>query len=94
MVNDLPENFKISDFDVFHNYSYFFASRNSRLLNFAKDELSDHDSKNCSDIRRVTWFIIGPKILTFLTLMFFTPPYYTGGGVVEVQYILEDKVEA
>ena len=27
---------------------------NSRLLNFAKDELSDHDSKNCSDIRGVT----------------------------------------
>ena len=23
MVNDLPEKFKISDFDVFHNYSYF-----------------------------------------------------------------------
>ena len=48
---------------------------NSCLLNFAKDELSDHDSENCSDIRRVTWFIICPKILTFLTLMFFTPPY-------------------
>ena len=47
---------------------------NSRLLNFAKDELSDHDSENCSNNRRVTWFIICPKILTFLTLMFFTPP--------------------
>ena len=61
MVDYLPEKFKIFDFDVFHNYSYFFASRNSRLLNFAKEELSDHDSENCSDIRRVTWLMICPK---------------------------------
>ena len=44
---------------------------NSSLLNFAKDELSDHDSENCSVIRRVTWLMICPKSSRLLTLMCF-----------------------
>ena len=46
-----------------------------RLPNFAQDESSNHDSKNCSEISAVTWFRICPVLLHFPTFMFFTPPY-------------------
>ena len=48
-----------------------------RLPNFAQDESSNHDSKNCSEISAVTWFRICPVLLHFPTFMFFTPPYYS-----------------
>ena len=48
----------------------------TRLPNIARDESSNHDFKMCSKIRALTWFIICPGILHFLTFMFFTPPYW------------------
>ena len=56
-----------------------------RLPNFAQDESSNHDSKNCSEISAVTWFRIWPVLLHFPNLMFITPPYcrrWGGGGAI------------
>ena len=39
-----------------------FALCKTRLPNLARDELSDHDSKNCSDVKAVTWFRICPGL--------------------------------
>ena len=38
----------------------------THLLNLAKDELSNLNSENCSDIRAVTSFMIYSDILKFL----------------------------
>ena len=72
MVNDLPKKFKkfyyaCTQEGTFRAGGTLFC--NSRLLNFAKDKWSDHDSESCSEIRRVTWLMNCPKILTFLSLM-------------------------
>ena len=45
------------------------------LPNLARDESSNHDSQNCSEISAVAWFRICPILLHFQTFMFFTPPY-------------------
>ena len=74
MFNDLPEKFKISDYACTQERTFRAGCTlfcNSRLLNFAKDEWSDHDSENCSDIRRVTCLMICPKNSRFLSLMCF-----------------------
>ena len=71
MVNDLTEKFKISDYACTQERTFRAGCTlfcNSCLLNFAKEELSDHDSENCSDIRRVTWLMICPKSSRFLTM--------------------------
>ena len=54
-----------------------------RLPNFARDESSNHDSENCSEISAVTRFRICLDLLHFPTFMFFTlvhpsrqPPHY------------------
>ena len=47
-----------------------------RQADFARDERSNLDFKNCSDIGAVTWLIICLLIFTFQTFGFFTPPYY------------------
>ena len=46
-----------------------------RLPNFARDESSNHNSENCSEISAVTRFRICLELLHFSTFMFFTPPY-------------------
>ena len=49
-----------------------------RQADFARDERSNLDFKNCSDIGAVTWLIICLLIFTFQTFVFFTPPYLIG----------------
>ena len=49
----------------------------SRFTNFATGKWSNHDSKNCSEIRTVTWSVIWLWKLQFTMLIFFTPLYYT-----------------
>ena len=44
----------------------------SRFANFAKGKWSNHDSKNCSEIKTVTWSIIWLWKLQFTILIFFT----------------------
>ena len=43
-------------------YNTAFALCKICLPNLARDELSDHDSENCSDVRAVTWFRICPGL--------------------------------
>ena len=43
-------------------YNTAFALCKICLPNLARDELSDHDSENCSDVRAVTWFRIRPGL--------------------------------
>ena len=50
--------------------------RKIRLPNLARDESSDDDSVNCSEINAVTWFGIFYRFLKIETFVFFTPPYY------------------
>ena len=45
-----------------------------RLSNLARDESSNHNSKNCSEISAVTWFGIFFRFLKIATFIFFTPP--------------------
>ena len=45
----------------------------SRFANFANGKWSNHDSKNCSEIRTVTWSVIWLWKLQFTILIFFTP---------------------
>jgi len=47
----------------------------SRFANFANGKWSNHDSKNCSEIRTVTWSVIWLWKLQFTILIFFTPLY-------------------
>ena len=47
-----------------------------RFANFAKGKWSNHDSKNCSEIRTVTWSVIWLWKLQFTILIFFTTLYY------------------
>ena len=47
----------------------------SRFANFAKGKWSNYDSKNCSEIRAVTWSVIWLWKLLFTILTFFTPLY-------------------
>ena len=47
----------------------------SRFANFTKGKWSNHDSKNCSEIRAVTWLVIWLWKLQFTILIFFTPLY-------------------
>ena len=47
------------------------------LSNLAKDESSNHNSENCSEISAVTWFGIFFRFLKIATFIFFTPPYCT-----------------
>ena len=49
--------------------------RKIRLPNLARDESSDDDSVNCSEISAVTWFGIFSRFLKIETFVFFTPPY-------------------
>ena len=58
-------------------FVYFFVCT-SYFANFAKGKWSNHDSKNCSEIRTVTWSVIWLWKLQFTILIFFTPLYYTG----------------
>ena len=43
-------------------YNTAFALCKIPLPNLARDELSDHDSEICSDVRAVTWFRICPGL--------------------------------
>ena len=43
-----------------------------RFANFAKGKWSNHDSKNCSEIRTVTWSVIWLWKLQFTILIFFS----------------------
>ena len=45
----------------------------SRFANFARGKLSNHDFKNCSEIRTVMWSVIQLWKLQFKMLTFFTP---------------------
>ena len=49
----------------------------SRFANFANGKWSNHDSKNCSEIRTVTWSVIWLWKLQFTILIFFTTLYCT-----------------
>ena len=51
----------------------------SRFANFAKGKWSNHDSKNCSEIRTVTWSVIWLWKLQFTILIFFTTLYCPRG---------------
>ena len=44
----------------------------SRFVNFARGKWSNHDSKNCSEIRTVTWSVIWLWKLQFTILISFT----------------------
>ena len=48
----------------------------SRFANFANGKWSNHDSKNCSEIRTVTWSVIWLWKLQFTILIFFTTLYH------------------
>ena len=45
----------------------------SRFVNFAKGRWSNRDSKNSSEIRKVTWSVIWLWKLQFMILIFFNP---------------------
>ena len=52
----------------------------SRFANFAKGKWSNHNSKNCSEIRAVTPFWIWLWNFQFETFIFFTPLYWSPLG--------------
>ena len=49
----------------------------SRFANFVQGKWSNHDSKNCSEIRTVMWSVIWLWKSQFTILIFFTPLYCT-----------------
>ena len=65
---------KISIFVCLFVYLFVWTSC---FANFANGKWSNHDSKNCSEIRTVTWSVIWLWKLQFTILIFFTPLYYT-----------------
>ena len=68
---------KIENFNI-HNqiWNHVTAMKRFCIIHFAKGKWSNHDSKNCSEIRTVTWSVIWFWKLKFTILIFFTPLYF------------------
>ena len=67
--SDLVPNLAV-EIEMF-NFCLFVCT--SHFADFAKGKWFNHDSKNCSEIRIVTWSVIWLWKLQFTILIFFTP---------------------